>query len=193
MRNPVDTSKVQVDAHALVERAKAGDQVAFGELVKIHQHEVFTLAFRLVGDRELAADVAQDAFIRAWRALPDFRGDAKFGTWLHRITVNAAWTAQRRWLRNRTQPLDARVAEPVATDVDPEQAGVDAVDGLRLTAALTRLSASLRSVVVLKDVYDWSHAEIAEHLGISVTAAKVRLHRGRRTLRDILDAEGQLR
>ncbi len=187
MRNPVDTSRVQSDAHALVERARSGDQAAFAELVRIHQHEVYTVAIRLVGDRELAADVAQDAFVRAWRALPKFRGDAKFGTWLHRITVNTAWSTQRRWRRHRTEPLDAGDARLADGSVGPEQAGVDAVLGLHLNAALARLSPPLRVVVVLKDVYDWPHVDIAKHLGISVTAAKVRLHRGRRVLREMLD------
>jgi RNA polymerase sigma-70 factor (ECF subfamily) len=182
-------SRVQADELALVERAGSGDQTAFAELVRIHQSEVYTLALRLVGDRELAADVAQDAFVRAWRALPRFRGDAKFGTWLHRITVNTAWSTRRRWHRHRTQPLndaDARLTDPSA---GPELEGMAALIGIQLSAALTRLSPPLRAVVVLKDVYDWSHADIAEHLGITVTAAKVRLHRGRRALREMLDEE----
>lgn len=189
MRNPVDMSRVQTGEYALVERARSQDQAAFAELVRIHQNEVYTLAFRLVGDRELAADVAQDAFVRAWRALPNFRGDAKFGTWLHRITVNTAWSTQRRWHRHRTQPLDVVDARLTDESAGPEQEGVSAVIGIELNAALARLSAPQRAVVVLKDVYDWSHADIAEHLGISVTAAKVRLHRGRRALREMLDHE----
>ena len=66
--------------HDLVELARLGDRDAFGELVRIHQHEVYTLAVRLVRDRDLASDVTQDAFVRAWRAMPKFRGDAKFST-----------------------------------------------------------------------------------------------------------------
>jgi len=189
MRNPTDMDKVQTDGHALVERAKTGDQDAFAALVRIHQHEVYTLALRLVGDRELAADVAQDAFVRAWRALPRFRGDAKFGTWLYRITVNTAWSTRRRWHRQRTEPLDVEGGAIVDTAVGPERAGIASVVGLDLSTALGRLSTPLRTVVVLKDVYDWSHAEIAEHLGVSVTAAKVRLHRGHKALRTMLDKE----
>lgn len=187
MRNPVDMTQVQADERSLVERAQAGDHSAFAELVKIHQHEVYTLAIRLVGDRELAADVAQDAFVRAWRALPKFRGESRFGTWLHRITVNTAWSTQRRWRRHRTEPLDDVQAFLRDHSAGPEREGVAAVVGLQLTAALARLSAPLRTVVVLKDIYDWPHADIAENLGISVTAAKVRLHRARRALREMLD------
>jgi RNA polymerase sigma-70 factor (ECF subfamily) len=187
--NPLDADGVQIDADALVDRAKNGDRAAFSELVRHHQDEVFTLALRLVGDRELAADVAQDALVRAWRALPKFRGDAKFSTWLHRITVNTAWSTSRRWRRHRLESLEVATESIPAGGVTPEQAGVDADLGARIALALRRLPVAQRSVVVLKDVYDWSHPVIADHLGISVTAAKVRLHRGRKRLREMLEGE----
>jgi RNA polymerase sigma-70 factor, ECF subfamily len=170
----------------LVERARAGDRDAFGELVRIHQHEVYTLAVRLVHDRDLAADVTQDAFVRAWRAMPKFRGDAKFSTWLHRITVNTAWTHRTRRNRVRLDPLESLAAEPESTSLDPIRAGESAILAPTIADALASLSASVRAVVVLKDIYDWSHAEIADHLDITVTAAKVRLHRGRKELRESL-------
>lgn len=170
----------------LVERARAGDRDAFGELVRIHQHEVYTLAVRLVHDRDLAADVTQDAFVRAWRAMPKFRGDAKFSTWLHRITVNTAWTHRTRRNRVRLDPLESLAAEPESTSLDPIRAGESAILAPTIADALASLSSSVRAVVVLKDIYDWSHAEIADHLDITVTAAKVRLHRGRKELRESL-------
>ena len=80
----------------LISRAQGGDRGAFSALVRAHGDEVYTLARRLVGDPHLAADIAQETLIRAWRALPDFRGDAALSTWLHRITVNTAWTLKRR-------------------------------------------------------------------------------------------------
>jgi RNA polymerase sigma-70 factor, ECF subfamily len=170
----------------LVERARAGDRDAFGELVRIHQHEVYTLAVRLVHDRDLAADVTQDAFVRAWRAMPKFRGDAKFSTWLHRITVNTAWTHRTRRNRVRLDPLESLAAEPESASLDPIRAGESAILAPTIADALASLSSSVRAVVVLKDIYDWSHAEIADHLDITVTAAKVRLHRGRKELRESL-------
>jgi RNA polymerase sigma-70 factor (ECF subfamily) len=172
----------------LVDRARSGDRDAFGELVRIHQHEVFTLAVRLVRDRELAADVTQDSFVRAWRAMPKFRGDAKFSTWLHRITVNTAWTHRSRVNKVRLDPIDSLPAEPASEGIDPIRAGESVSVRPTIEEALGHLSSSVRSVVVLKDVYDWSHAEIAEQLDISVTAAKVRLHRGRKELRQRLRA-----
>jgi len=177
----------QLQPQDLIEKAKLGDRDAFGELVAQHQHEVFTLAVRLVRDRDLAADVSQDAFIRAWRAMPKFRGDAKFSTWMHRITVNTAWTHRAKQKRMRLDPLESMISEPQASTLDPVRAGEAASALPKIEEALMQLSGSIRAVVVLKDVYGWSHSEIADHLEISVTAAKVRLHRGRKELRNLLD------
>lgn len=174
------------EEQGLVERARTGDVLAFGELVRLHQHEVYTLALRIVADRDLAYDVSQEAFVRAWRAMPRFRGDARFSTWLHRITVNAAFSHRSRRRRHFAEPLDGRPEDPVADGLTPERAGTSAAVRPHLEAALQALPITLRAVVVLKDVHDWSHAEIGEHLGISTTAAKVRLHRGRKALREAL-------
>ncbi|MEA2002174.1 MAG: sigma-70 family RNA polymerase sigma factor [Actinomycetota bacterium] len=181
--------RVKSDDGELLSRARAGDRVAFSDLVRIHQHEVFTLAVRLVGDRELAADVSQEAFVRAWRALPKFRGDAKFSTWIHRITVNAAWTQRNKQRKHWADPIDEAFTEPATESISPERAAESAAIQERLQEALHGLSDLVRSVVVLKDIYGWSHGEVAEHLDISVAAAKVRLHRGRKQLRTELWAE----
>lgn len=186
-RNPRTSRKVEMGSDELVERARLGDAVAFSELVAIHQHEVYTLALRLVGNRTLAADVSQEALIRAWRAMPRFRGDAAFGTWLHRITVNAAWTQRSKAKRHLSTDLDAVEDRPDPVMLnDPALAGERLEMRGRLSAAIAQLSETQRAVVVLKDVYGWSHAEISEALSISVTAAKVRLHRAHQRLRDLL-------
>lgn len=177
---------VRTDETNLLGKAREGDTAAFGKLVSMHQDEVYTLAVRLVRDRELAADIAQEAFVRAWRALPKFRGDARFSTWIHRITINVAWTQRRRAARHSAQPIHELFADPHDAGITPERAGSSALFRPRLEAALGKLSPQLRAVVVLKDVHEWSHAEIAEQLGITVTAAKVRLHRARRALRAML-------
>jgi RNA polymerase sigma-70 factor (ECF subfamily) len=137
----------------------------------------------LVGP-DLAPDVAQEALIRAWRALPRFRGDAAFSTWLHRITVNTAWTLRKRAARHDAQELDDNVADP---GIGPERAGEMAELRRRLGRAIARLSDGQRAVLVLRDVYGWSTAEAAAELGITNTAAKVRLHRARRKLVDLLE------
>jgi RNA polymerase sigma-70 factor (ECF subfamily) len=184
MSNPADPSQVEREKEReLITRAQTGDRAAFAALVRANQDEVYTLARRLVGDPHLASDVAQEALIRAWQALPKFRGDAKLSTWLHRITVNTAWTHKQRARRHRSTPIDdyREVAAPMGAD-HPEVAGETLELRGRLRAVLDRLPDSQREVVVLKDIYGWSHAEIAESMGISITAAKVRLHRARARL-----------
>jgi len=175
-----------VDEDRWLAAAAEGDQEAFGELVRRYQEEVYALALRIVPDRDLAADVTQDAFVRAWRALPRFRGEARFSTWLYRITVNTAFTHRARRRRDRSVSLEGMPVEPEAEGLTPERAGESVAARRDLERALAELRPSARVVVVLKDVYGWSHAEIAEELGISVTAAKVRLHRARRRLRRLL-------
>ena len=140
-----------IGEHDLVRLAMGGDDAAFGELVRIHQQEVYTVALRMVTDRDLANDVAQEAFVRAWRAMGQFRGDAKFSTWMHRIAVNTALTHRERRKRTRTEALDAMYYEPEADGLTPERAGVSAAAQASLEAALTDLADPLRAVVVMKD------------------------------------------
>lgn len=177
------------DEHRLVARARAGDQEAFSRLAERHQHEVFTLAMRLAGDRDLAADISQEALVRAWRGISKFRGDARFSSWLYRITVNVAWSQLSRSKRIQHSPLEVveNMAAPLSRFSHPELALEAASLRGRLRRALMALPQRARVVVVLRDIYDWSHAEIAEALGISVSAAKVRLHRARKRLRTILE------
>jgi RNA polymerase sigma-70 factor, ECF subfamily len=171
----------------LVAAAKDGDRAAFDELVRVTYADTYTLAFRLTGNEEDARDVVQEAYLRAYRGLRRFRGDAQFSTWLYRITANCAATHLGRRARHRHDELDDSV--PVADphpDHDP-QLRADADDlRTRLRVALDSLPAGLRSVVVLRDVYDLPHEAIAAELGISESAAKVRLHRARIKLRDQL-------
>ncbi|HEY5652668.1 MAG TPA: RNA polymerase sigma factor [Acidimicrobiia bacterium] len=164
----------------LVSQAASGDVESFSELVRRHQDDWYTLALRLLGDPEVAADVTQEVTIRCWKSIGAFRGDSKFSTWTYRIVVNTSWTQRRRARRHQTTSIDA-VDDPTH---DPLEFHADRL-GIReeVSKALWSLSAANRTVVVLKDVYGWSHSEVAETLGITVTAAKVRLHRGRTSLR----------
>ncbi|HEX2578447.1 MAG TPA: RNA polymerase sigma factor [Aquihabitans sp.] len=168
----------------LVETARRGDQVAFGELVRRTHAETFALARRLVSDDDDAADVVQEAYLRAFRSIRRFRGDAQFSTWMYRITANCASTHLGKRRRHRHDELDEEVAVPdLHPDHDPSAAADATLLRDRLEDAIADLPARLRAVVVLRDVYDLNHAEIAEELGISESAAKVRLHRARRKLR----------
>ena len=115
-----------VNEEDLVSLAASGDDAAFGELVRIHQHEVYTVALRMVSDRELAYDVAQEAFVRAYRALPRFRGEAKLSTWFYRILVNEANRHHRfAWTRKRSAEPPEDTADPSAAvgRGDPAAAG----------------------------------------------------------------------
>ncbi|HEY3141665.1 MAG TPA: RNA polymerase sigma factor [Acidimicrobiales bacterium] len=168
----------------LIAAAQAGDRAAFDELVRLTYADTYTLAMRLTGNEEDARDVAQEAYLRAYRGLRRFRGDAQFSTWLYRITANCAATQLGRRARHRHDVLDdtVQLADP-RTDHDP-QLRADASDlRNRLADALDDLPPRLRSVVILRDVYDLSHEAIAAELGISESAAKVRLHRARHKLR----------
>jgi RNA polymerase sigma-70 factor (ECF subfamily) len=137
--------------------------------------------------------VVQETYLRAWKGLKGFRGDAQFTTWLYRITANTAYTTVKRRRRHRADALDALLEEPVETRIEaqPEESAEQSAALAHLSGALEHLPPKLRVLVVLKDVYGLSHEEIAEELGISVAAAKVRLHRGRKRLRDLLYEDGQ--
>jgi RNA polymerase sigma-70 factor (ECF subfamily) len=171
----------------LVTRAKAGDRAAFDELVKATYAETYTLALRLTTNEEDARDVVQDAYLRAYKGLKNFRGDAQFTTWLYRITANCASTALGKRRRHRHEDIDEQLGLfDERPDADPAQRADATLLRDRVSSALSHLPPKLRAVVVLRDVYDLPHEEIAEELGISETAAKVRLHRARKQLRERL-------
>ena len=178
-------SGVAAPMDQLVQRAVAGEREAFDEMVRRTHRDAFGLALRLTSDEEDARDVVQDAYLRAYRSLDKFRGDAQFSTWLYRIVANCAstTTGRRRRHRHEEMPDEAHMAD-VRPDGDPavQASAGDLRD--RLDDAISDLPPRLRSVVVLRDVYDLPHDAIAEELGISVSAAKVRLHRARRRLRE---------
>ncbi len=172
----------------LIAAAGSGDRSAFEQLVRLTYAGTYALAWRLTANEEDARDVVQDAYLRAWKGIDGFRGDAEFTTWLYRITANCASSHISRRRRHRAEPLGEGHdhADPTLA-ADPALAA-DVSAGLgRLGRAVEALPAKLRAAVVLHDVYDLPHQAIAEELGISVTAAKVRLHRGRRLLREMLD------
>ncbi len=169
----------------LVALARDGDRDAFDELVRRTHADTYTLASRLCRNEEDARDVVQDAYLRAYRGLKRFRGDAQFSTWMYRITANCANTLLAKRQRHRHDELPDAIP-----DTDHERDPVARADAMALRAdlevALGELSPKLRAVVVLRDVYELPHEAIAAELGISETAAKVRLHRARLQLKDRL-------
>ncbi len=172
---------------SLVAAAKAGDNNAFAALVRATEADVYTLAYRLTGNEDDARDVAQEAYLRAFRALKRFRGDARFSTWMYRITANCASSHLTRRSKGRHEELsedDTMIDD--RPEADPETMAEAGFLRDRVTAALADLPPILRAVVVLRDVYDLPHEAIASELGITESAAKVRLHRARRKLRERL-------
>lgn len=163
-----------------IEAARGGDEAAFAALYRDHVGRVHALCLRLLADRALAEDLTQEAFVQAWRRLGSFRGDARFATWLHRLTMNTVITYQRRhgpwltWLR----------AAPTAA---PEPADpASPASRLDLDAAIARLPQRARQVFVLVDVEGYSHEQAGEALGIAVGTSKAQLHRARQLLRETL-------
>ena len=184
------TAELRAEVDRLVDAARSGDRTAFDELVRRTYVDTYTLAMRLTANEEDARDVVQESYLRAWKGIKSFRGDAQFSTWMYRITANAAATLVQKRRRRRTESLE-HVEEPIDSSLEgqPEAAAESSVGLEELARAVAALPPKLRSIVVLKDVYGLSHEAIAEDLGISVAAAKVRLHRGRKRLRDVLFEE----
>jgi RNA polymerase sigma-70 factor, ECF subfamily len=157
----------------LVDRAKRGDRWAFEQLVERHQHRLFTLAARTLGSPDDAGDAVQEAFLRAWLALPRFRGGARFSTWLYRICLNAAHDQR---LKRRAEPVEL-VERP-----DPRDAFAASELSGELQDALDALDETYRVAVVLYDVLGCSYAEIAEMTGVPEGTVKSRIYRGRTEL-----------
>jgi len=169
----------------LLAACRRGDQRALEELVRQTHRRVYGLAFRLVGDRFEAEDVTQEAYLRMFRGLAGFREEARFETWMHRIVTNAAINQLRRRGRFGELLTDEALDVPV-----PDRAEELAVSHDALERGLAALPSGQRSVLVLKDVYGLSCREIGEELGIEEGAVKVRLHRARKKLKDVLSEEG---
>ena len=177
---PTEQIRADVDA------ARAGDEAAFSRLVEATYADIFLLAARLTGNHHDAFDVVQDAYLRAYKGLIDFRSEARFSTWLHRITVNCAHTLIARRNRYQCDQIQEDVVD-ANRDHHPECRLAEVEFSNELLNALEGLPPNLRSVVVLRDIFDLPHSEIGKQLGISDTAAKVRLHRGRKRLRAAIE------
>ena len=164
----------------LARRAASADVSAFEALYRRHHRRVHGVIARLVGQAGARAeDLTQEAFVRAWQALPSFRFESAVSTWLHRLAVNTALMELRA---RRSRPLaddDEDALESLST---PDTAG-HAVLGRDLERAVATLPPRARAVLVLHDVEGWKHEEIAEDLGMAVGSSKAQLHRARGLLR----------
>jgi RNA polymerase sigma-70 factor, ECF subfamily len=165
----------------LARRAKEGDQTAFRTLYDTHVDRIFRLTYRMAGDEELARDYTQEAFVRAYQRLDQFRGEARFGTWLHAIAVSVTLNGLRRVkrTRERERPLDNALALSL-----PPDTALDLKD--RLRKAIDGLPDLYRTVFLMHDLEGYSHREIAAALGVAEGTSKARLSRARAKLRDML-------
>jgi RNA polymerase sigma-70 factor (ECF subfamily) len=171
---------METDA-AIVRRAIEGDERAMRLLWNQHSPHVDAIVRRLAADPDLAQDIAQEVWIQIFRALPGWRGEAKFSTWVHRIAVNRALNALRR--TRRLASLEMAIEEDSAT---VEQDGERTLLARTIEEAVQRLSPGARTVFLLHDVEGYTHEEIATELGISPGGSKSQLFKARAKLRRLL-------
>ncbi len=178
------TDQATTDEAGLIARAKRSDSQAFELLYRMHIDRVYGLCLRMTGNVSEAEDCAQEAFIQAWNKLDKFRGDSAFGTWLHRIAVNAVLGRMRKHKREHDRIREAAAAAPAPASVNDHGSLRD------LSDAIDRLPEGARHVFVLYAVYGYSHEEAGDMLGIATGTSKAQLHRARRLLVQQLEEQG---
>lgn len=173
---------LEAEDRVLVAAARRGDLDAFEVLVRRHQTPIYRLALRMLGSHSDAQDVAQEAFIQAWRSLARFRGDSSFSTWMHRIAVN-------RGLNHIAARRSDRELSPELTDVrtDPAEIVERSAQLAILTREILALSPDQRAALVLRELQGLSYEEVAQTLGVSLAAVKGRIHRARLALAEAMD------
>ncbi len=184
----------RADERAIIARCLAGERKAYAVLVERYKGLVHGLVYRMLGDAEEAEDIAQDAFVRAYLSLREFRGAARFSTWLCRIALNRCKDVLRRRSREPQLPLTQDVASPtpeVADDGEPPTVSLERQEREALLhLALAQLPVTYREAVVLRHLEGMEFKEMGALLGIPAGAAKVRTFRGREMLRRLLEREG---
>jgi RNA polymerase sigma-70 factor (ECF subfamily) len=182
----------------LVEKSKKGDLDAFEELVRRYEGKVYNMAYRFMGNHADAGDLAQEGFIRLYQALPGFRGESSFSTWMYRIVSNACRDELRRRQRQRNVSLD-ELAKSAAGNIpvySAEESPEDAAERHELQQyvqqCLTSLSEEHRLVLIMREMQGLSYEEIAAALGCSLGTVKSRLNRARHALKDKIKARREL-
>ena len=182
----------------LIRRLQQRDEKAFGEVVRLYQHKVYNLVYRMLGNREEAEDVAQEVFVTVFKSIDSFRGEAKFSTWLYRIAANHCKN-RMKYLGRRSYKSTGELDEAAEREIfaspngalRPHVDGPDAVlEGLQMERMVQDGIASLeeehRSLIVLRDVEDLSYEEIGAITGLADGTVKSRLHRARLALKDYM-------
>lgn len=177
-------------AKLLVKRSQKGDTRAFEQLVVMYRDRIYALSYQLTGNHTDAEDLAQNVFIKAYKALPKFRNEADFGTWLHRIAVNLSINERRKKkpdvsLDSPVQTQDGEMPRIVASNTEsPEEAYEHKEFREMVREALWELSSEHRTVLVLREMQGYAYDEIADMLECSLGTVKSRINRARRTLKE---------
>ena len=165
-----------------MKRSQAGNPAAFEALYREHVGQVYAICLRLSGDDQVAGELTQDVFVRAWHGLATFRSDSSFATWLHRIAYNAAKDHHRTGSRRR-----ARSASVEELDELPARAPeVEKEDHIDLERAIAMLPERARDALILHDIHGYRCREVAEMTGTAVGTIQVHLHRARKLLKELL-------
>lgn len=194
---PADRESPEV--RLLIDRARAGDQIAFGRLVDLHQRSVYRTALAALGTHEDAEDVAQEAFIQAWRHLPGFRGDAAFRTWLLTIVWRKALDRRRSrllWWNRRAIAPEGPGSRDLLADLatgapNPERAAMASDEARRVQREIKKLSSTLRDTLLLVSSGEYSYDEVAAILGAPIGTVKWRAAEARRILARRMNAWNQ--
>lgn len=179
------------DQENIIARARRGDADAFEQLVVAYRDQVFRLALRMCGNEADADEVAQEAFLSAWKALPNFRGDSRFSTWLYQLTSHAAIDLMRR---EKRQIAAEDIAEVSAPDPgpSPQQQAERSETRQAVRDAMGQLSPEYRQIVVLRFLQELSYEEIGAVLKLPPGTVKSRLNRAKAQLKEILSKSGNL-
>lgn len=174
------------DPSLTLERARRGDADAFEALYRAHHRQVHALSLRLTRDGRAADELTQEVFVRAWRALPRFRGESRLGTWLHTITVRANLERSRRRKRRDRREVSEEDVDGYAHAAKRAMPETE----IDLERAIARVPDRAREVLLLHDVHGYKHREIGEILGIAEGTAKAQLFRARVLIRGFMEIDG---
>lgn len=181
----------------LVRRLQQRDEKAFQEMVRLYQHKVFNLVFRMIGNREEAEDVAQEVFVTVWKAIDSFRGDSKLSTWLYRIAANQCknrikYLGRRSYLHTgQLEESEAQIQQAQPSLLQPHTDGPEQVLAGRqmerlLSQGIAALDEEQRTLLVLRDVEELSYQEICAITSLPEGTVKSRIHRARMALKELL-------
>ncbi len=179
----------------LLRRAAQGDASAFSELLGAHEQKMYAVCYRMCSNEYDAQDCLQEAMLRAYKALPRFKGESAFATWLYRIAMNTCLDALRRKKSQASTSLDSLLSEgwsPQSNSESPDEHVIRSERNRVLHAAIAELPEEMRAAIVLRDVHEMSYDEIAEILNVNIGTVKSRISRGREKLREKIMTNAEL-